>query len=288
MRLTSAFLVLFLLLDGIFLYNIQKKIDTAKTGAQISELAEIPSGKYLKKVSLGQDSLLADIIWLQVIQVMGDKKISQRNAKWIYHAVDSATDLDPKFYYMTELGGIFLTTMSDDHDLSIKLLKKGFDNNPDVWELPFFIGFNYFFYLNNFKQAAYYIGRAAELPGRPPFVPLLASRLYAQSGDPRFGLELTEAIYKSTKNDKVKDALRKRMNELQVEINLDALESAAKVFKNKFGRYPATIGELLAAGLIKSEPVDQLGGEYVINPETGEASNTKLPRRLRIYRKGKN
>ncbi len=288
MRFLSLFLSVFLLLDAGFLYVAQRHIDGQKNSiGKLQGLGDIPKGKYLKKISMGQDSLLADLIWLQVIQVMGDRKISPRNAKWIYHALDAATDLDPKFSYMSEAGGVFLSAVCGEYKLSERLLKKGFDNNPGDWRLPFYLSTDYFLHSQRYKLAAYYMGRAAELPGRPPFVPLLASRLYAQSGDPRFGLELTEIIYKSTKNDKVKDALRQRMKELQVEINLDTLEKAAKVFKNKFGRYPATIGELLAAGLIKSEPVDQLGGEYVINPETGDASNTKLPRRLRIYGRGK-
>ena len=230
---------------------------------------------------------MADLIWLRAIQVMGEKKVPPQQAEWIYHALDAATDLDPKFSYMYEVGGIFLSAASGNYDLSVKLLKKGLDNNPGYWRLPFYLSANYFLYLRNYKLAAYYMGRAAELPGRPAFVPLLASRLYAQSGDPRFGLDLTYTIYKNTTDERVKDALRRRMKELQVEINLDALESASEDFKNKYGRYPASVDELKAAGLITGEPKSELGGRYIINPETGEASNTKMPRRLRIYRKGK-
>ena len=77
------------------------------------------------------------------------------------------------------------------------------------------------------------------------------------------------------------------MKELQVEINLDALENASKAYKDKYGRYPASVDELKAAGLIRGEPKDELGGRYIINPETGEASNTGMPRRLRIFPKRK-
>jgi hypothetical protein len=283
-RSLSVILVLFLILDGALIYNFQKQIErqtASRTTAQ--GLAQIPKGEYLKKVSLGHNSLVADLIWLRAIQVMGQKKVPPQEAVWIYHALDAATDLDPKFSYINEAGGIFLSVVSGEYELGAKLLRKGFDNNPGYWRLPFYLSADYFLYLHNFKLAAYYMGRAAELPGRPPFVPLLAARLYAQSGDPRFGLELTETIYKNTKDEKVKEALRQRMDELQVEINLNALENASKAYKDKYGRYPATVNELKSAGLIKGEPKDELGGIYVLNPETGEASNTMLPRRLRIY-----
>ncbi len=287
MRTASIFLALFIILDGAIVYNVQKRMDALKSGASISQsLPYIPDGRYLKQVSLGQDSLLADLIWLRAIQVMGTRNITRNEAEWLYHAVSTATDLDPKFYYMTELGGIYLTSVANSHKLSIKLLKKGYENNPGRWEFPFFIGFNYFFYLKDFKQAAYYMGIGARLPGKPPYLPFLASRLYAQAGDPRYGLELTEAIYENTKNERVRQDLQRRMKELQVEINLDALQNEVNAYKNRFGRYPASVQELLAAGFIKAVPVDRLGGKYIINPKTGEVSNTKIARRLRIYRKG--
>jgi tetratricopeptide (TPR) repeat protein len=288
MRSASVILILFLILDGALIYNFQKQIEKhAARRAVIQGLAQVPSGEYLKKVSLGHNSLMADLIWLRAIQVMGEKKVPPRQAEWIYHALDAATDLDPKFSYIYEAGGIFLSAVSGNYDLSVKLLKKGFDNNPSYWRLPFYLSANYFLYLQNYKLAAYYMGRAAELPGRPALVPLLAARLYAQSGDPRFGLELTETIYKNTTDEKVREALRQRMEELRVEINLDVLENASNDFKDKYGRYPASVDELKAAGLIRGEPEDELGGRYIINPETGEASNTKMPRRLRIYVKRK-
>lgn len=288
MKSASIFLIFFLILDGVLLYNVQKQIEKQTAGRTVSQgLAQIPRGEYLKKVSLGHDSLLADLIWLRAIQVMGSKKVPPRQAEWLYRALDSATDLDPKFSYIYEAGGTFLAVVNGEYDLSNRLFRKGFDNNPGYWRLPFYLSANYFLYLRNYKLAAYYMGRAAELQGRPPFVPLLASRLYAQSGDPRFGLDLTYTIYKNTTDKKVRDALRQRMKELQVEINLDALESAAKAFKNKHGRYPASIDELKNAGLISGGPKDELGGRYIINPKTGEASNTKMPRRLMIYGKGK-
>jgi hypothetical protein len=288
MRPASIFLIFFLMLDGALIYNFQKQIERQSASRTVVQgLARIPNSGYLKKISLGHNSLAADLIWLRAVQVMGDKKVPPRQAEWIYHALDVATDLDPKFSYIYEGGGTFLSVVSGAYDLGAKLYKKGYDNNPGYWRLPFYLSADYFLYLHNYKLAAYYMGRAAELPGRPAFVPLLASRLYAQSGDPRVGLELSETIYKNTKDEKVKDSLRQRMKELHVEINLDTLENASDAYKDKYGRYPASVEELKAAGLIKGEPEDGLGGRYIINPETGEASNTKMPRRLRIFVKRK-
>ena len=281
-----AALAAFLLLDAGLLYGVQRSIDSGRGRREkVEELAALPRGEYLKRVSMGYDALLADLIWFRVVQVMGEKKVPPEHAKWIYHALDVATDLDPKFEYVYQAGGIFLSAVSGEYDLSTGLLKKGFMNNPDVWELPFYAGFNYFFYMQNYKLAAYYMGRAAGLPGRPAFVPLLASRLYAESGDPAFALELTGRVFENTKDDRVRAELMQRMKDLSVEVDLNELEKLAKVYRKERGRYPATVEDLLREGLINRMPSDRLGGRYYFDPSTGEAKNTMLSRRLKVFRR---
>jgi len=277
-------LAVFLLLDAGAVYKIQLALNEARKGNAVEEkFGMLPASGYLKAVSLGYDSMLADLIWLKVVQVMGEDVVPRDNAKWIYHSVDVATDLDPKFDYMYQAGGIYLASVMKEYDLGGRLLRKGFDNNPTVWQLPFYTGVNYFLNQGEYKRAAYYMGRAAELPGRPPFVPLLATRLYAEAGDPTYALELVGHILDATEDEKVKSALRQRMKELEVEVNLNAIEDAARKFHDKFRRYPAGVSELVGLGYLRGYPKDQLGGGYIIDTETGEARNTALKRRLRIF-----
>jgi hypothetical protein len=251
-----------------------------------AELMYLPKGEYLKKVSLEYNMLMADFLWLEAIQVMGDKNVPPENARWIYNALDAATDLDPLFEYINEAGGVFLAVVPGEYELSNKLLGKGFANNPNVWHLPFYMAVNYFLNLEDYKRAAYYMGRAAEIPGHAAFVPLLAARLYAESGDPRYALDLVQRIYENSDDKKVKTALEKRMKELEVEINLNELTKAVDAFHKQFNRYPGSVQDLLVSGLISRPPSDPLGGRYFIDPATGEVKNTVLKRRLKTFKKG--
>lgn len=280
-------LALFLLLDAGAIYSFQAGMDRDRGGsAGITELAYLPKGEYLKKATLEYNMLMADVIWLKVIQVMGENKMPPEKARWIYSALDSASDLDPKFSYMCEAGGIYLSAVNGEYDLSNKLLKKGFDNNPGVWQLPFYIAVNYFLHMQEYKKAAYFMGRAAELPGRPEFVPLLATRLYAEAGNPKYAIELIERIYENTQDKRVRAALELRMKELVVEGCLDQLQPVVAGYYKKYHRYPASVRDLLDAGMITSLPPDPLGGRYLVDPRTGEVTNSKLKRRLKVFKKG--
>ena len=286
-RLALIAVFVFFAADFALLYGAQVSLDKGRDlHKRVEELSVIPRGEYMKRASLGYDTLVADFIWLKTIQVMGSKTLPPEYADWIYHALDVLTDLDPKFEYAYRAGGIFLSAVTKSYDKSNDILKKGFYNNPDVWELPFYIGFNYFFRLDDYKHAAYYMGRAAELPGRPSFIPLLATRLYAESGDPRFALELIDRIYESASDERVRAELRARMDELIVEINLDVLQRAVGEYKAKYGKYPPGVGELAASGISRYPPKDPLGGQYLINPLTGEVTNTAMKRRLRVFKPG--
>ena len=251
---------------------------------KVEELGFLPKGEYLKKVALGYDPLICDFIWLEAIQVMGDRKIPPKGAEWIYNALDVATDLDGKDEYVYEAGGIFLSAVAGDYEASNRILKKGFYNNPENWRLPFYIGTNYFLYLNNYKRAAYYIGRAAVLPGRPEFVPFLATRLYAESGDPRFAMALIESLYKQTKDEKVKSSLLARMKELVIEENIQLIEGAKAKYAAKNHKNPESMEALVKAGYLSGIPKDPLGGKYYIDSATGEIKNDKLLRRLEIFK----
>ena len=283
--IVRATFVVLLALSAIGVYEIQGGIDHMRA-QKVEELGYLPKGEYLKMVALGYDPLLCDFIWLEAIQVMGDRKIPPKGAEWIYNALDVATDLDKKDEYVYEAGGIFLSAVAGDYQASNRILKKGFYNIPDNWKLPFYIGTNYFLYLNNYKQAAYYIGRAAVLPGRPEFVPLLATRLYVESDDPRFAIELIEGIYKQTKDEKVKSALLEREKELVVEENIKLIGQASARYSAKTHKNPESLEALVKAGYLGGIPRDPLGGRYYIDPATGQVKNDKLVKGLGIFKKG--
>ena len=139
---------------------------------QIESLAQLPKGQYLKRVSLGYHHLGADLLWLRLVQVLGKKRNTADEYEWMAHRVD----------------------------LSNRILEKGHEANPTVWRLPFDLGYNHFFYLGDPGKAADYIAQAAHLPGRPSYLPGLATRMYAEAQNPDVALDFLAAMWAQTEN----------------------------------------------------------------------------------------
>src|SRR3990170_7095555 len=159
------------------IYMTQTYIERHKGIEQrIEKVMFLPKGEYLKPAVIGYEQLVGDIIWLRTIQVIGDKVVTPKGYDWVYHAMDVVTTLDPKFAYAYQFGGVTLSELGNRPDMSNMLLEKGLKENPEVWQIPFYLGFNNFFHLHNYEKAAKYMSIASELPGHPEYLPKLASR----------------------------------------------------------------------------------------------------------------
>jgi tetratricopeptide (TPR) repeat protein len=270
------------------LLGVQHSLETRRdlTAFQIEELAQLPRGEYLKPALLGYQHLGADLLWLRMIQVLGKRKNTAGDYEWLYHALDVITDLDPQYDYAYQVGGLVLAW--DRVDLANKLLEKGLEPNAHIWQIPFYLGMNHFMYTHDYGRAAEYIGRASRTPGLPgelappPFLPLLATRLYAQTDDPESALELLGAVVEQTPHDWLKDELNSRVKELIIERDIRALEQAVAQYRQREGTFPKNLADLLRKGDSKILPQEPFGGEYILETKTGRVNSTTHPERIRV------
>ncbi len=272
---------------SISVYFIQARINEYKgLEHNIESFMMLPKGEYLKPIVLGYEQLAGDIIWLRTIQVVGTETVSPQGYDWVYHALDVVTTLDPRFAYAYQFGGVTLAVLGKRPELSNKLLEKGVKENPDVWQIPFYLGFNNFFYFQNYKLAAEFMAKASEIPGHPEYLPKLAARLYVQSGDPDVALEFLDRMYKETKDQKVKASIEIRIKEVIVERDIKILEAAVRKFKETYRSYPGKLTEMVSKGLIRNIPNEPFGGNYYINTDNGSVYSSTVKRRLKVYEKG--
>lgn len=194
---------------------LQQRIDLRRGAFQkIESFYYLPSGDYLRMVSLEFKEATADLLWFRALQFVSGKDPSGRGYDWFYQVMDRATDLDPKFAYAYQVGGITLSVLSDHVDLSNALLEKGVRNNPDDWQIPFNLGFNYMYHLKDNLKAAQYMERAARIQGSPKYLPTLAARLYHKVGEKQTALIFLEGIYRSTQDEKMKERIAQRIEEI--------------------------------------------------------------------------
>ncbi|WP_447984519.1 hypothetical protein [Nitrospira sp. Nam74] len=277
-------LILLLVLRLIF--SLQETLDHRlnRTAIQVEGLARLPRGEYLKPAVLGYRHVAADVLWLRLVQVIGQKRNTADEYEWMYHALDVITTLDPRYTYAYEAGGTILTELAHRTDLSNRILEKGYEANPNVWRLPFQLGYNHFFYLADPGRAAGYIAQAARLPGGPAYLPGLATRMYAEAEDPEVALEFLAAMWAQTDNSYVKAELETRMKELIIERDVRHLERAVSRYRERNGAFPDRLQELVGRGDLGKVPEEPFGGAYVLDATTGKITSTTHPKRLRVIR----
>jgi tetratricopeptide (TPR) repeat protein len=139
----------------------------------------IPDGKALRYFALGQQTTLADLYWLKLIQYLGGVEGAQPKILGLANLV---TDLDPEYSYAYMASGLVLAAKKRLVE-SNEILEKGAANAPWRWEIPFYLGFNYWYELGDWEKGAYWLKRAVQIPGRPPYLPVLVPRLLATAGD---------------------------------------------------------------------------------------------------------
>jgi len=274
--LTVIVIILSLAFLALAVNQTQRRAIAARAYADMGEkMMYLPSGKFIKQLAIGMDATLADILWARTVVYFGSHYVTDKDYKWLHHNLDIITTLDPKFVLAYKFGGMMLSLEANQIDKSIGLLEKGIENNPDNWQLYFVMGFNQFYFLDDSASAARYFEKAAQLPGHPAYVSRLVARMYAKSGKLDVAMAFLEEIDKEYDDKIIKAAIAGRYKELIIERHKIFLNGVVEKYEEKYGRKPLAIEQLFQAGLLRSLPKEPLGGQYIIDSETGKVKSTK-------------
>lgn len=249
---------------------------------KLQKLTYLPSGDYLRMASLGYRELAADLLWLQAIQVMGERKLSEEAGHWLYQAVDRITTLDPKFVRAYEAGSHALCILVVLPEQSNRLLEKGMRHNPQEWKLPFLLGMNYYFELADDEKAAEVMALASRLPGAPESLVRLAAKLFVSAKSPQQAVELLAKVYEETSDENVRKMLEIRLKESIVERDLQILEQTISRFQANHSRRPERLENLVEPGMLRELPMEPFGGRYLYEPATGIVRSSEVTERIRL------
>lgn len=270
------------------LHLLQASLDAQKAVTpKLQRFMYLPQGEFFRVAVLGYEQVVADLLWIQTIQAMGERKVSEEAGHWIYHALDVITTLDPRFVRVYEAGGIALTTLVSHVEESNRILAKGISHNPEVWQLPFYLGFNYYFEYAEDQKAAEYIAQAAKLPGAPTFLAPMAAKLYVSARTPQDAIDFLLQVYAQATDENVKRALERRLKEVVVERDLLLFEEAIGRYRDRYQRPPARLEDLIQPGLLRELPKEPFGGRYLYDPLAQSVRSSEMKERLRVYRKGR-
>jgi len=253
--------------------------------ARAEELSYLPKGEYLKLAVLGYQQMAADLIWLKAVQHLGEQHQTRAGYLSAYHAVDVLTDVDPTFVFAYQAAGTVLGVWAGLPRESIALLTKGMRNHPEVWQLPFYVGYDYFYELHDPVMGARYFRIASVLPGAPDYLPRLAARMTVEVGDPQAALEFLQRLYQQTEDEQVRQGLARRMKEVIAERDIRFLEEGVRRYKARYGKLPVKLEDLVTREMILKIPEEPFGGMYELQASEGTVTSTGLRERLRVHRK---
>jgi hypothetical protein len=109
----------------------------------------------------------------------------------------------------------------------------------------------------------------------------------AEAGSPDTALAFLEARLLETQDPQTRESLANRMKEVIIERDIRLLESAVDAYRTQHRAIPATLTDLVAAGVLSILPQEPFGGVYWLNPKTGSVSSSIHPDRLRTFFKRK-
>ena len=250
------------------------------TRQQVTEsLLYIPSGAAMKRLALSYDALLADVYWIRAVQHFGSTRLAKRaikNYDLLYPLLDITTTLDPRFNIAYRFGAIFLAEGYPNGpgkpELAIKLLQKGFAENPHKWQYLHDIGFIHYWWTRDYQTASEWFKKAGQVPGSAEWLPGLAARTAALGGDRQGARAMWQQIYESSEIAYMRDNARFSLGQLQVMDDLDALNAALTRVEAEEGRRPRSWSALASRGWLRRvPPADPSGLPYEIDPVTGRA-----------------
>lgn len=224
----------------------------------------LPS-QFTRILSMGYKGLLSDFQFLKLTTLVGERIVHQKRLEeedWRYFkaSVESITDLDPYFLDPYFLAEGLLTWEAGQYEEANRLLEKGVQYRTWDWRLPYFIGFNDFYFLHEYEKGADYLMQASRLPGAPSYLPNLAARLAYYGGKTKTGILFLKGMLASTTDQNLRKIFQMRLLALE---RAEMIEDAVQKFKMDHGRLPKS-HELVAMGYLKEMPADPYGGKWGI------------------------
>lgn len=230
-----------LLAYGVLFYQQERMIHLKNP--QLS----FPLPTVVQKAVLGYlRQLSAEMHFVKTSVFLGNRNTDateETNAKSLERNFHVMAELHPLFADTYFLGQSALAYQGEEHTRGInKVLEKGIAAMPEEWILPFFKGFNHFFYLKENRQAADELLAASKLPGAASWLGRLASKLAAEEGDIINGLIWLKAILQTEKDEQMRDRYEK---DIAIFEKAYAVQSAIHQFRKKYGNTPEALEELI-------------------------------------------
>jgi len=266
----AALLCITLLAGAI---SARREVESARgKEATLEEVLYLPSGKVLKRMSLGYSGLLANIYWTRAVQYFGGH-FQEKSTHYdlLDPLLEITTDLDPHLIPAYQTGAIFLSQQvplgAGQPDKAVTLLEKGIRENPEYWRLYFTLGFVHYVDRKDYKAAGEAFDKGSKVPGALGWMRIMAARMAEQSGEISTAIELWQRILDGNTDKNVRENAMAHLDSLHADFAIEALERQVQAYYVKKGALPRAWSDLVREGLLPGIPLDPNREPFRLMPD---------------------
>ncbi len=272
--------LLFTLLIAAYSFCIIPFVSYMKNKPVAVKLGYVPSAEVLRIAVGDQKLLVAHAAVVKVLVYFGTlignlgNQIVVIPAEYfnMYTTLQTAVKLDPynaDAYYFAQAAFTWEVGRAKEvnHMLDYGMKYRTWD-----YMLPFFAGFNAAYFMKQYEPAARYMQRAAELSGNP-LLTNLAARYYYESDKSKIGIDFLKMMETGAKDEHVRKLYRLRRTALQA---VSTIQDAVSQFKEKNGRLPGRLEELIESGILNRLPEDPYGGRFYLDNSGAVRTTSKF------------
>jgi hypothetical protein len=260
-----------LLLCLLGLIPIQRRIDLRRESDRgVADVLFLPSGKFLRQLSLGYEGLLADIYWTRVVQYFGRKRLAHSTEfKLLGPLLQITTDLDPHLLVAYRFGSIFLADKppqgAGEPLEALALLHRGIVANPDYWQFWEDVGFVYYWDLKDYAAAARAFRTGSDRPGAMQWMRVMAAKVAAQGGQLETSRFLWAEIARHPGNEQIRKNAEDHLMALEAAEEMTKLGELVALYNSRQGRPARSLQALVVTGYLRALPRDPSGAPYTLD-----------------------
>jgi hypothetical protein len=133
----------------------------------------------------------------------------------IYPLLDRVTTVDPHFVLPYIFGGLYVLMDTGDLDDAEALLKKGLRQNPDSWQIPFYLGWISWAYRGDPGISREYMIQAVGKPGCAEYVYALLGGVTREANQEAVTRSYLRGILESTDNPEIRSRIESVLKRLE-------------------------------------------------------------------------
>lgn len=217
---------------------------------------------------MGFHPAIASFLWASTLPEILDLFKGRSNARY-FEDLAFLNAVDPKMSYPYAFSVLTLpavpssslpTRLAD----SFAIGERGLRDADADWRIPYYMAINYYLELKDIPSAVKYFDIAAATPGVPDYAKRFGQNFGISQRDRDRVRGIWETVYESSNDPATKERAAAYVQRLDI---FDFLEDAAKIYRQKFGAYPASPEQLVEKGILTAVPPDPFGYTFTISAD---------------------